>query len=177
MHLPDLLLPDTLTDAELEAAARKIYFEELVPHPPVIPARPWLIPMRIVVAPTEGGFQKLFGKTDGWTGYAHRRTGELCRHRMRRAPWIKPVLELAVAKTKVYVNNHTLGPREFMPAQKPKKNRIFVTTGAHLLYFISLVYIDDGTLALATAFEPDGQWLRGMLKKHGTTCLGPPFPG
>jgi hypothetical protein len=106
--------------------------------------------------------------------YAHRKTGNLCPKRMRRAPWIRPVLEMKVLKTKVYVNRHSMQPREYGPAATGKRNRIFVTTGSDLLYFISLVYTEHG-LALATAFEPDGQWLRQTLKSHGTSLLGPPF--
>jgi hypothetical protein len=176
IDLKSLVLPEDWTPDRIEAEARRIYFDDLVPLPPVVPACLWLETKAIIVAPTEGGFRKIFGETEGWAGYSHSKTGQLSIARMRRAPWIKPVLELRVPKTKVYVNQHTLGPREFRPGVKPKKNRIFVTTGIDLLYFISLVHVDDKTLALATAFEPDGQWLRETLKKSGTSLLGPPFP-
>lgn len=175
VDLDSLILPADWQPEQIEAEARRIYFDELVPHPPVIPPCPWLESKAIAVASTEGGFRKIFGETEGWAGYSHRQTGRLDYERMRRAPWIRPVLELRVPKTNVYVNQHTMGPREFRPGVKPKKNRIFVTTGSHILYFISLVHVDDKTLALATAFEPDGQWLRETLKKSGTTLLGPPF--
>jgi len=176
VDLKALLLPEDWTDEQIEAEARRIYFDELVPNPPVIPACSWLEPKLITVAPTEGGFQKIFGETEGWAGYSHRKTGRLSLARMQCAGWIRPILELRVPKTKVYTNQHSLGPREFVPGVKPKKNRIFVTTGVNVLYFISLVYVSEDTLALATAFEPEGKWLRETLKKSGTALLGPPAP-
>jgi hypothetical protein len=169
-----LLPPEDWTDEQIEKEARRIYFDDLVPHPPVIPVCSWLEAKHVVVAPTEGGFQKIFGETEGWTGYSHRKTGRLSLARMQCAAWIRPALELRVPKTKVYTNQHSLKPREFVPGEKPKKNRIFVTTGVDVLYFISLVYVSDDTLALATAFEPEGKWLRETLKKSGTALLGPP---
>ena len=174
VDLLSLLPPDDWTDEQIEAEARRIYFQDLVPNPPVIPLCAWLQPMNITVANTEGGFQKIFGETEDWAGYAHHKTGRLSVARMQCAGWIRPVLEMRVPKTKVYVNQHSLKPREFVPGQKPKKNRVFVTTGKDLLYFISLVYVDEKTLALATAFEPDGEWLRKTLRKDGTSLLGPP---
>ena len=174
VDLLSLLPPDDWTDDQIETEARRIYFDELVPNAPVIPLCAWLQPMTVTIANTEGGFQKIFGESEGWAGYAHRKTGRLSLARMQCAAWIRPVLELRAPKTKVYVNQHSLKPREFVPGEKPKKNRIFVTTGKGLLYFISLVYVDDTTLALATAFEPDGEWLRKTLKKDGTALLGPP---
>ena len=92
--------------------------------------------------------------------------------RLRRVRWIRPVLELRVPKTKIYVNSHSMKPREHGPRAHVEKKRLFITTGTGLLYFISLVYIEHG-LALGTAFEPDGRWLREMLKKHGTVQLSP----
>lgn len=74
-------------------------------------------------------------------------------------------------KTKIYVNSHSMKPREHGARPPQEKKRLFITT-CGLLYFISLVYIEEG-LTLSTAFEPDGQWLRQMLNKHGTTLLGP----
>lgn len=91
---------------------------------------------------------------------------------MRRAQWIRPVLEMRVPKTRIYVNSHSMKPREHGSKARAEKKRLFIATGRGLLYFISLVYLDRG-LALSTAFEPDGQWLREMLKKHGTQLLGP----
>jgi hypothetical protein len=174
VDLLSLWPPEDWTDDQIEAEARRIYFDDLVPNPPVIPAVAWLQPTTITVANSEGGFQKIFGESAGWAGYSHHKTGRLSVARMQCAAWIRPVLELRVPKTKVYVNHHSLKPREFVPGQKPKKNRIFVTTGKNLLYFISLVYVDETTLALATAYEPDGEWLRKTLKKDGTSLLGPP---
>jgi hypothetical protein len=175
VELKSLLLPGDWPLAQLEAEARRIYFDDLVPNPPETPFCAWLERRGLIVANSEGGFQKIFGETTGWAGYAHRKTGRLCPERMRRAPWIRPVLEMKVPKTKIYVNRHSMQPREYGPAATGKRNRIFVTTGSDLLYFISLVYTEHG-LALATAFEPDGQWLRETLKSHGTVLLGPPWP-
>ena len=160
---------------QLEMEARRIYFEDLVPNPPETPACAWLDRRGLIIPNSEGGFQKIFGETTGWAGYAHRKTGRLSEERMRRAPWIRPVLEMKVPKTMIYVNRHSMQPREYGPATTGKRNRIFVTTGSNLLYFISLVYTEHG-LALATAFEPDGQWLRKTLKEQGATLLGPPYP-
>jgi hypothetical protein len=175
VDLKSLLLPADWSFAQIEAEARRIYFCDLVPNPPITPACAWLERYGLIVPDSEGGFRRIFGETEGWAAFAHRRTGRLSIERMRRAPWIRPVLELKVPKTKVYVNRHCMGPREYGPAATGKRNRIFVTTGDHLLYFISLVYTEHG-LALATAFEPDGQWLRRILRSHGTSPLGPPFP-
>ena len=44
VDLKSLLLPDDWTDEQIEAEARRIYFEDLVPNPPVIPACSWLEP-------------------------------------------------------------------------------------------------------------------------------------
>lgn len=173
MDLEPLLLPSHLTDEQLEAEARRIYFDDLAVNPPVIPDVQWLNKLHVHVNPVEGAL-KLFAETTGWTEYSHRRTGRLCPKRMRRAAWIRPVLELKVPKTKIYSNNHAMGPREFVPGQKPKKNRVFITTNCGL-YFISLVWLSDTSLVLATAFEPDGQWVRQMQKRDGTVLLGPPM--
>jgi len=174
MDLSPLLMPDDWTDDQLEAEARRIYFDDLATSPPVIPEVPWMIKLPVEVSGTEGGFRKIFEETEGWAGYSHRKTGRFCRKRMRRAAWIRPVLELKVPKTTVYANNHTMGPREFTPGQKPKRNRVFLTTNSGL-YFISLVWVSETSLALATAFEPDGEWVRKMKKKDGTVLLGPPM--
>jgi len=118
---------------------------------------------------TEGGFQKVFGKSVGWTGYSHRKTGELAVERLRRVQWIRPVWKCAFPNQNLRQQPLHEAPRE-RPACPRRKKRLFITTSTGLLYFISLVYIEHG-LALGTAFEPDGQWLREMLKKHGTMQL------
>lgn len=165
------MLPVDWTPEQLEAEARRIYFEDLLPRPPQTPLYRWLENRRLIIRPTEGAFQKIFGKTANWSGFAHHKTGDLDPKRLRRAPWIRPVLEMRAPKTKIYVNSHSMRPREYTGRPSDERKRLFITTGG-LLYFISLVYIDEG-LTLSTAFEPDGEWLRQMLKKHGTTLLGP----
>jgi hypothetical protein len=163
VDLNALLLPAGWTPEQLEAEARRIYFEDLVVNPPVTPAYSWLQQRTLIIAGTEGGFQKIFGKTTGWSQFSHQKTGELDPERLRRAPWIRPILEMRVPKTKVYVNNHSMKPREHGPGARQDKKRIFITLGKELSYFISLVYTEHG-LALGTAFSPDGEWLRKMEK-------------
>ena len=175
VNLKTLLLPDNWTMAQLEAEARKVYFEDLVPNPPQSPIYRWLETLPLTIANTEGGFQKVFGETTGWAQYHHNKTGALDKERLRRVKWIRPVLEMRAPKTKIYVSNHSMKPRQFGPKAKKERKRLFVTTGVEVLYLISLVYIDDDTrLALATAYAPtDGGRFRDMLKQHGTTLLGP----
>ena len=161
MDLNTLLLPADWTPEQLETEARRIYFDDLAANPPVTPDFPWMEKRTLIIAGTEGGFLKIFGKTTGWSQFQHRKTGELDPERLRRAPWIRPVLEMRVAKTKIYVNSHSMKPRQFGPKAIQEKKRIFVTLDKGLSYFISLVYTEHG-LALGTAFPPDGQWLRKM---------------
>ena len=161
MDLITLLLPADWTPEQLETEARRIYFEDLSANPPVTPDFPWLEKRTLIIAGTEGGFLKIFGKTTGWSQYQHQKTGELDPERLRRAPWIRPVLEMCVPKTKIYVNSHSMKPRQFGPKATQEKKRIFVTLDKGLSYFISLVYTEHG-LALGTAFRPDGEWLRKM---------------
>ena len=73
-------------------------------------------------------------------------------------------------KTQIYVNSHSMKPREFGPGARQEKKRVFITLGKGISYFISLVYTEHG-LALGTAFVPDGEWLRKM--KAQSTLLGP----
>ena len=161
-----MLLPTDWTLAQLEAEARRIYFEDLVVNPPVTPAYTWLKQLTLIIAPTEGGFKKIFGETAGWAQFQHQKTGELDPERLRRAPWIRPILEMRVPKTRIFVNNHSMRPREHGPGARQDKKRIFITLGKGLSYFISLVYTEHG-LALGTAFSPDGEWLR-KLEKNST---------
>ena len=161
MDLNTLLLPANWTLEQLETEARRIYFADLAAYPPVRPDFPWLEKRTLIIAGTEGGFLKIFGKTTGWSQFQHQKTGELDPERLRRAPWIRPVLEMRVPKTKVYVNSHSMKPRQFGPKATQEKKRIFVTLDKGLSYFISLVYTEHG-LALGTAFRPDGEWLRKM---------------
>jgi len=172
VDLRTLLLPADWTPQQLEREARRVYFEDLVAHPPQTPDFPWLEKRTLIIAGTEGGFQKIFGETEGWASYSHRKTGRLDAERMQRVHWIRPVLEMRVPKTKIYVNHHSMKPRQHRLSVPGEKKRLFVTTGTGFLYFISLVYTEHA-LALGTAFEPDGQWLREMLKKPGTMLLGP----
>jgi hypothetical protein len=168
--LKTLLLPEDWTIEQLEKEARRIYFDDLVQRPPVTPAYHWLEDRTIIINDSEGGFWKIFGRTKGWATFQHKKTGELDRERLRRASWIRPILEMRAPKTKIYVNNHSMKPREFGPRQRQEKKRIFITLGKDVLYFISLVYTDHG-LALGTAFAPDGEWLREMQRK--SMLLGP----
>ena len=161
VDLNALLLPSGWTPEQLETEARRIYFEDLATNPPVTPDFPWLEKRTLIIAGTEGGFLKIFGKTTGWSQFQHQKTGELDPERLRRAPWIRPVLEMRVPKTKIYVNSHSMKPRQFGPKATQEKKRIFVTLDKGLSYFISLVYTEHG-LALGTAFPPDGEWLRKM---------------
>jgi hypothetical protein len=161
VDLSALLLPATWTTEQLETEARRIYFDDLAANPPVTPDFPWMEKRTLIIAGTAGGFLKIFGKTTGWSQFQHQKTGELDPERLRPAPWIRPVLEMRVPKTKIYVNNHSMKPRQFGPKAAQEKKRIFVTLDKGLSYFISLVYTEHG-LALGTAFPPDGQWLRKM---------------
>lgn len=170
VDLQTLLLPADWTLEQLEAEARKVHFEDLAKNPPQTPEFSWLEKRTLIVAGTEGGFQKVFGQTIGWSQYRHRKTGILDVARLRRAHWIRPVLEMRVPKTKIYMNHHSMKPREFGPRARQEKKRVFVTLGKGLSYFISLVYTEHG-LALGTAFEPDGEWLRKTLAN--STLLGP----
>lgn len=170
VDLTQLLLPAGWSSEQLEVEARKIYFEDLATNPPQIPEFKWLEKRTLIIAGTEGGFQKIFGETEDWWQHAHKRTGELDVERLRRVRWIRPVLEMRVPKTKIYVNNHSMKPRQFGPKARQEKKRIFITLGKEVAYFISLVYTDHG-LALGTAFPPDGEWLREMQAK--STLLGP----
>ncbi len=170
MELKQLLLPANWPLEQLEAEARKIYFEDLAANPPLTPECKWLEKRTLIIAGTEGGFQKVFGKTTGWSQYRHQKTGELDSERLRRAPWIRPVLEMRVPKTSIYVNNHSMKPRQFGPQARQEKKRIFITLGKEVIFFISLVYTEHG-LALGTAFPPDGEWLRKM--QASSTLLGP----
>ena len=168
--MKQLLLPADWSLEQLEAAARKIYFKDLAANPPITPEFKWLEKRTLIVAGTEGGFLKIFGKTEGWSQYQHKKTGELDPERLRRAPWVRPVLEMRAPKTKIYVNSHSMKPRQFGPMARQEKKRIFITLGKEVIFFISLVYTEHG-LALGTAFPPDGEWLRKMQAE--STLLGP----
>jgi hypothetical protein len=170
VDLKQLLLPADWSLEQLEAEARKIYFDDLSKSPPTTPPYKWLENRTLVIAGTKGGFQKIFGETRGWSQYKHTKTGELDPERLRRAPWIRPILEMRVPRTQIYVNNHSMNARESGPRGRKEKKRVFVTLGKEVIYFISLVYTEHG-LALGTAFAPDGEWLRRM--KANSTLLGP----
>ena len=173
IDLNPLLLSADWTREQLEAEARKIYFHDLVTNPPQTPDFPWLEKRPLLVGDSEGSFQHIFGQSTGWASYQHHKTGVLDIERMRRVHWVRPVLEMRVPKTNVYVNSHSMKAREYGPTAGSEKNRLFVTTGKGLLYLISLKYLEHG-LVLTTAFPPDGEWLRKTLKEHGTTRLWPP---
>lgn len=170
VDLKQLLLPAEWTLEQLETEARRIYFQDLAVNPPLTPEFKWLEKRTLIIAGTEGGFQKVFGKTTGWSQYHHEKTGVLDPERLRRASWIRPVLEMRVPKTKIYVNNHSMKPRQFGPKARQEKKRIFITLGKEVIFFISLVYTDHG-LALGTAFPPDGEWVRKMQAE--SMLLGP----
>lgn len=166
------LLPADMSGAALEDEARKIYFDDLVPNPPQTPAFAWLSQHVTTIANSEGGFRKIFGLSEkSGSGY-HKTTG-LCRDRMRHVHWLRPIIEMRAPKTKVYVNNHTMGE---WGDKRPPRKRLFVTTGVGFEYLISQVYLEDGSLALSTAFPvKDFKWLRNTLKDRNTILMGPPF--
>ena len=168
-----MLLPADWTPEQLEAEARRVYFQELVANPPTLAAFPWLAGMPLEVTNTEGAFKKIFGETEGWVSYHHRPTGEFDPERLRRVNWIRPVLEMRAANTKIYVNSHSMKPREFGPRARAERKRLYIVTQTDLLYFISLKYLEK-SLVLTTAFPPTKPWLRQMKENHGTTLLGPP---
>jgi hypothetical protein len=167
-----LLLPPDWSVEQLEKEARRVYFEELVPHPPTLPSIRGIETFSLEITNSDGSFRHLFGLSKGWASYRHSKTGDLDRERMRRVNWVRPVLEMKAAGTKIYVNQHAMKPREFGPRANIEKKRLYVVTQPGLQYFISLKYLAK-SLVLTTAFEPDGRWLREMLKKHGTTLLFP----
>jgi len=162
VDLNSLLLPTNWSPDQLAAEARRVYFQELVTNPPRLAVFPWL-----------GGLPLEVTNTEGWVSYHHQRTGELDPERLRRVNWIRPVLEMRAAKTKIYVNSHSMKPREFGPKARAERKRLYIVTQSSLLYFISLKYLEK-SLVLTTAFPPTGRWLREMQQKHGTTLLGPP---
>lgn len=170
MDLRQLVLPADWSLPKLEAEARRVYFQDLAINPPQTPAFKWLENRTLIIPPTEGAFLKVFGKTTGWSQYQHQKTGELDPERLRRAPWIRPVLEMRVPRTNIYINNHSMKPRQFGPGTRQEKKRVFITLDKEIIYFISLVYIEYG-LALGTAFPPVGWWVRDMQAK--STLLGP----
>ena len=121
VDLNTLLLPANGTPEQLETEARRTYFNDLAANPPATPDFSWLEKRTLIIAGTEGGFLKIFGKTTGWSQFQHQKTGELDPERLRRAPWIRPVLEMRVPKTKIYVNSHSMKPRS--SGQKPLRRR------------------------------------------------------
>ncbi len=159
-----LLLPADWSLQRLEEEGRRIYFQDLVASPPETPEFGWFEKRTLIVPNTEGAFRKIFGKSVGFASYSHRKTGELDPERLRTAAWIRPILELRVPKTEVYVNNHSMEAREYGPRARREKKRVFVTLGKDTKFFISLVYTEFG-LALSTAFVPGDQWLREMKAK------------
>jgi hypothetical protein len=172
--LNPLLLPADWTQEQLEAEAHRVYFEDLVPHPPQTPAFHWLEPLPLTIANAENGFKKVFHETTGWAQYHHNPTGRLDKERLRRVRWIRPILEMRVPKTKIYVNNHSMKPRQYGPRAEVERKRVFVTTAPGILFLISLVYTQPAPgLALATAYPPNPKDLREMEKRHGTMFLGP----
>jgi hypothetical protein len=90
--------------------------------------------------------------------------------RLRRAAWIRPVLEMQAPKTLIYVNYHSMKPRERDPRARQEKKRFFVTKYPGVLFFVSLKYLEHD-MVLTTAFPPDGEWLRKTLRE--STLLGP----
>lgn len=172
VNLPDLLLSPNLTDQQLEAETRRIYFGELVPNPPVLPKISGMDHWSIEVTNSEGAFKHLFGESEGWTCYRHAKTGRLDRERMLRIKWIRAVLELQAKGTRIYVNNHSMGMREHGPRAPVEKKRFYIVTQTGILYFVGLKYLPN-SLVLTTAFTPDGRWARETVKRHGTTLLWP----
>lgn len=153
--------------------ARRVYFQELVPKPPVLAVIPGVSNLPLQITNSEGAFLHLFGESEGWASYHHRKTGELDPERLRRVNWIRPVLEMRAKGTKVYVNSHSMKPRAHRVGAKEEKKRLYVVTQTGLIYFISLKYLEK-SLVLTTAFTPDGRWMRESIKKHGTVRVYPP---
>lgn len=173
VDLNSIILPEDMPLVELEKEARRVYFEELVPNPPKLYEAGTMsgfqsLPLEITNS--EGAFKKIFGESEGWASYHHSKTGQLDPARLRRVYWIRPVLETRVKKLAIYVNNHSMKPREYGARTKPEKKRLYVVTQTELLYFASLKYLES-SMVLTTAFEPEGRWLRETLKKHGTSLL------
>jgi len=172
--LQQLLFPQDWTLEQLEAEARRVYFDDLVAHPPQTPAFHWLEPLPLTIANTENGFKKVFHETTGWAQYHHTPTGRLDKERLRRVRWIRPILEMRVPRTRIYVNNHSMRSRQYGPRAEVERKRVFVTTAPGILFLISLVYMKTAPgLALATAYSPSPKDLREMEKRHGTAFLGP----
>jgi hypothetical protein len=172
VDLPGLLLPADWSLKEMEKEARRVYFEELVPNPPALAVVRGMDNLPLEVTGSEGSFRHLFGKSEGWASYHHSKTGELDVERMRRVHWIRPVLEMRAKGTRIYVNNHSMKPREYGTRDSAEKKRLYIVTQTGLIYFISLKYLEK-SLVLTTAFEPDGRWARETVKKRGTTLLFP----
>ncbi len=172
VELQQLLLPAEGQQDAIEREARRIYFEELVPSPPRLPDMKGLENLPLEITNSEGAFRHIFGQSKGWTSYCHSKTGDLDVERMRRIRWIRAVLELQAKGTRIYANYHSMKPREASNRPSEEKKRIYVVTQTGLLYFISLKYLPK-SFVLTSAFEPEGRWVREMLKKHGTTMLWP----
>ena len=176
-NLESLLLPSDWPLEQLEEAARRVYFEDLVPNPPKLAVLRGISDLPLEITNSEGAFQKIFGESEGWASYHHKKTGNLDTERLRRVQWIRPVLEMRAEKTKIYVNNHSMKPRAYGQQARKEKKRLYIVTQTGLLYFVSLKYLEkdrvEKSLVLTTAFAPDGQWVREMPKKHGTTLLFP----
>lgn len=173
VDLDGLLLPADWPLEDLEKEARRVFFEELVPNPPAIPAIRGISDLPLEITNSEGSFLHLFGKSEGWASYHHSKTDELDPERLRRVKWIRPVLEMRVKGTKIYVNNHSMKPREYGTHASSERKRLYIVTQTGLIYFISLKYLEK-SLVLTTAFTPDGRWVRESIKKHGTVLLFPP---
>jgi len=73
-------------------------------------------------------------------------------------------------RTLIYVNFHSMQPREYRPRAQREKKRFFVTKYPGVLFFVSLKYLEHG-MVLTTAFPPDREWLRKTLRE--STLLGP----
>ena len=172
VDLHDLLLPEEWSLEELEKETRRVYFEELVPNPPTIAILRGIDNLPLQITNSEEAFQKIFGKTEGWTSYHHHKTGELDPERMCCVRWIRPVLEMKAKGTVIYVNNHSMKPREYGSRGNVEKKRLYIVTQTGLMYFISLKYLEK-SLVMTTAYEPDGRWVREMIKKHGTVRIYP----
>jgi hypothetical protein len=172
VELEELLLPAEWEPDAVEKEARRIYFEELVKNPPTLPGIKGMQNLPLEITNSEGAFRHIFGESKGWTSYQHSKTGALDLQRMRRIHWIRAVLELQAKGIKIYVNNHSMKPREYGYRSSVEKKRLYIVTQSGLLYFISLKYLAK-SLVLTTALEPEGRWIREMVKRHGTTLLWP----
>jgi hypothetical protein len=65
VDLNSLLLPPDWSLEQLETQARRVYFEELVPNPPVLAIIRGIENRPLEITNNESAFQHLFGESEG----------------------------------------------------------------------------------------------------------------